>query len=130
MRIASSAPASGSFSPAGMLMVLKVTEGSAARIIASNICGYDPWCSQFLGLTRPVSMMVTCGISSDSGARTGDLGLLAGDELQKHRHAFLRLLDAALDGGDDVLGLCDALAIAAKGARHRGIVAGNIGGAV
>src|SRR5579859_6369022 len=65
-----------------------------------------------------------------SGPRPRHLGLLGGDELEQHRHAFLRFLDAALDGGSDVLGLGDALAIAAEGARHRGIVAGDVGGAI
>jgi tripartite-type tricarboxylate transporter receptor subunit TctC len=53
----------GSGSPAGMLTVLNVTVASAAPIIRSNICGYDPWSSRFFGLTRPVSMIVTRGIS-------------------------------------------------------------------
>ena len=65
MRIASSPPISGSGSPAGMLTVSKVTEASAAPIICSNICGYDPWSSRFLGLTSPVSMIVTRGIGDD-----------------------------------------------------------------
>ena len=62
MRIASSPSTSGSGSPAGMLTVLNVTVASAAPIICSNICGYDPWSSRFFGLTSPVSMIVTCGI--------------------------------------------------------------------
>ena len=65
MRIASSPPISGSGSPAGMLTVSNVTVASAAPIIRSNICGYDPWRSRFLGLTIPVSMMVTCGIGDE-----------------------------------------------------------------
>ena len=65
MRIASSPSTSGSGSPAGMLTVSKVTVASAAPIICSNICGYDPWSSRFLGLTSPVSMIVTCGIGDE-----------------------------------------------------------------
>ena len=63
MRIASSPSTSGSGSPAGMLTVLNVTVASAAPIICSNICGYDPWSSRFFGLTSPVSRIVMRGIS-------------------------------------------------------------------
>ena len=62
MRIASSPSISGSGSPAGMLTVLNVTVASAAPIICSNICGYDPWSSRFFGLTSPVSRIVMRGI--------------------------------------------------------------------
>src|SRR6266851_8647606 len=56
---------------------------------------------------------------SCSRARPRHLGLLAGDELQQHRDAFLGLLDAAPDRGNDVFRFCHALAMAAEGACHR-----------
>src|SRR6266704_4041763 len=60
-----------------------------------------------------------------SGPRPRHLGLLAGDEFQQHRDAFLGLLDAAPDRGNDVFRFCHALAMAAEGARHRRVVAGD-----
>src|SRR5262245_55120612 len=63
-------------------------------------------------------------------SRPRHVHLLAGDEFEQHRRALLRLLDAALDGRHDVGRLGDALAIAAEGARHGGVVTRDVGGTV
>src|SRR5689334_23171672 len=59
--------------------------------------------------------------------RRRDRHFLRGDELEQHGHALLGLLDAALDRRDDVLRLGYPLAVAAEGAGHGGIVAGDVG---
>src|SRR5205085_6099257 len=60
----------------------------------------------------------------------GGLGLLRGDELQQRGTALLRLLDAALDGRNDLIGFGDALAVAAERFGHVGVIPRDIRGTV
>src|SRR5262249_28757887 len=62
-----------------------------------------------------------------SRPRSRHLGLLWRDGLQPHRASFPRLLDAAQNRRLDLFGRGDALAVAAEGTGHRGIVAGDVG---
>src|SRR5438067_6961379 len=61
---------------------------------------------------------------------TGDVDGLFGNEFEEGRGAFAGLLDAAADCRDDLLGLGDALAIAAERAGEIGVIAADVGRAV
>src|SRR5439155_24263480 len=52
---------------------------------------------------------------------------LLGDEFEQRRRALARLGDRALDGGHDVVGRGHALAPAAEGLGHVGVVAADVG---
>src|SRR6266404_1897931 len=59
-----------------------------------------------------------------------EVDLFLGDELEQDRGALASLGDAALDRGDDLARLGDALPVAAEGLRHVRVVAADVGGAV
>ena len=68
-----------------------------------------------------------CQTDRSEPSEAGDLRLLAGDEFQQRRLALFGRRNAALDGGNDVARLLDALAMAAQRLREGRIVAGNVG---
>src|SRR6266446_9003468 len=59
-----------------------------------------------------------------------EVDLFLGDELEQDRGTLAGLGDAALDRGDDLARLGDALPVAAEGLRHVRVVAADVGGAV
>src|SRR5438477_4064235 len=62
--------------------------------------------------------------------KAGDVDRLLGDEFEEGRGAFASLLDAAADRRDDLLGLGDALAIAAERAGEIGVITADVGRAI
>src|SRR5439155_3594035 len=105
---------------------------SQVSIIRQKSSGPSGPAGQGPGMTPIRYLICIAGTLASAGPRPvhGEVNGLLGDEFEEHGHALLGLADRSLDGGDDLAGLRHPLAVAAERARHVGVVAADVGGAV